>query len=157
MNCYIHPDREATGTCVGCGKFICGECTTPVLEKNYCPQCVAKGIPYQTASSTNTLAILSLIFGIISIPTSFCYGCGIIFAIVAIITGFIARSQIKQSAGRQSGDGLALAGLIIGAIVTALAVIGILCYVGFLIITIVASASSNSSFVPGLWNLASMI
>jgi hypothetical protein len=157
MNCYIHPDREATGTCVGCGKFICAECTTAAMDKNYCPQCVARGIPYQSTSSTNALAIISLIFGIVAIPTSFCYGCGIIFAIVAIITGFIARSQIKQSAGRQGGDGMALAGLIIGAIVAALAVIGILCYVGFLVITLIASAGSNSSFVPGLWNLALIV
>lgn len=153
MNCYIHPDREATGTCVGCGKFICAECTTAVTDKNYCPQCIARGVPYQTSTSTNTLALLSLIFGIVSIPTSLCYGCGIIFAIVAIVTGFIARSQIKQSAGGQTGDGLALGGLIIGAIVTVLAILGVLCYLGVVIISLIASSSHPTSLLPGLWNI----
>jgi len=157
MNCYIHPEREATGTCVGCGKLICGECTTAVLDKNYCPQCVAKGVPYQTSTSTNALAIISLIFGIISIPTAFCYGCGVIFAIVAIITGLIARSQIKQSAIRQSGGGLALTGLIIGSIVTALAIIGVLCYGVVMAIVLITSSASNSSLLPGLWNLTLVI
>jgi hypothetical protein len=149
--CYIHPDREATGTCVGCGKFICGECTTAVMDKNYCPQCIAKGIPYQNTTSTNTLAIISLVFGIISIPTACCYGCGVIFAIVAIITGLIARSQIKQSAGRQGGGGLALAGVIIGAIVAALAVIGGLCYAVSMIIGLLSSSAAGNSLLIGPW------
>ncbi len=151
MNCYIHPDLEATGTCVGCGKFIGPECTTTIADKNYCPQCIAKGIPYQNAASTNTLAIISLVFGIVSIPTACCYGCGVIFAIVAVITGLIARSQIKQSAGRQSGDGLALAGVIIGALVTALALIGGFCYLASVIIGILTSSASRNSLVIGPW------
>jgi peptidyl-prolyl cis-trans isomerase B (cyclophilin B) len=118
---------------------------------------VAKGVPYQTSSSTNALAIISLIFGIISIPTAFCYGCGVIFAIVAIITGLIARSQIKQSAIRQSGGGLALTGLIIGSIVIALAIIGVLCYGVFMAIVLITSSASNSSLLPGLWNLTLVI
>lgn len=40
MNCYIHPEREAVGTCVGCGKFICEECRTEISNKNYCKSCV---------------------------------------------------------------------------------------------------------------------
>lgn len=30
MNCYVHTDKEAVGTCVGCGKFICAECLTEI-------------------------------------------------------------------------------------------------------------------------------
>jgi len=37
-------------------------------------------------------------------------------SIIAIICGHIARSQIKQSQGAQSGDGMALSGLILGYI-----------------------------------------
>jgi len=40
MNCYLHSDREAIGTCVSCGKFICNECKTEILGKNYCKSCV---------------------------------------------------------------------------------------------------------------------
>ena len=157
MNCYIHPDREATGTCVGCGKFICAECTTAVTDKNYCPQCVAKGVPYQTAASTNTLALVSMILGIVSAPLAVCYGCGIVFAIAAIITGLIARSQIKQSGGRQSGDGMALAGLILGGIVIGLVIIGGLCYGAVMIFTLIASAASNHSLLIGVWNSSLLI
>lgn len=40
MNCYVHPEKEAVGTCVGCGKFICSECLTEVQNKNYCKSCI---------------------------------------------------------------------------------------------------------------------
>jgi TM2 domain-containing membrane protein YozV len=38
--CYIHPDVQAIGTCVGCGKFICEDCTTEIKGKNYCKTCL---------------------------------------------------------------------------------------------------------------------
>ena len=38
--CYIHQDAEAIGTCVGCGKFICKDCTTEIKGKNYCKTCL---------------------------------------------------------------------------------------------------------------------
>lgn len=40
MNCYVHPEKEAVGTCVSCGKFICSECVTEIQGKNYCKHCV---------------------------------------------------------------------------------------------------------------------
>lgn len=40
MNCYVHPEKEAVGTCIGCGKFICSECVTEIQGKNYCKNCV---------------------------------------------------------------------------------------------------------------------
>jgi len=40
MHCYVHPDKPAIGTCVGCGKFICSECQTEIQNKNYCKSCV---------------------------------------------------------------------------------------------------------------------
>lgn len=42
MNCYIHDDREAIGTCVNCGKFICHECATEIQNKYYCKGCVSE-------------------------------------------------------------------------------------------------------------------
>jgi hypothetical protein len=42
MNCYVHADKEAIGTCVGCGKFICAECNTEIKGRNYCKKCVAE-------------------------------------------------------------------------------------------------------------------
>jgi len=40
MKCYVHNDKDAVGTCMGCGKFICEECNTEINDKNYCEKCV---------------------------------------------------------------------------------------------------------------------
>ncbi len=55
---------------------------------------------------TNGLAIAALVCGI----------AGIIFitAVLAVVFGFVARSQIRRSSGTQGGEGLALAGIILG-------------------------------------------
>ncbi len=63
----------------------------------------------------NGLAVASLI----------CSCVGLLFAllgILGIIFGFIARSQIRRSQGAQKGDGLALAGIIIGFVSIALVI-----------------------------------
>ncbi len=63
---------------------------------------------------TNPLAIISLVFGILGwtlLP--------FIGMIVAIVTGHLALGQIRQSAGTQSGDGLAIAGLALGYVALA--------------------------------------
>ena len=154
MNCYIHPDREAAGTCSNCGNAICAECAATVAGKTICPPCAAKGIPVPASKPTNTLAILSLIFGIVSVPTAICYGCGAVFAITAIITGFIARRQIQQAGGAQSGNGIALAGLILGIVVTALVLLGGLCYLLIFVFALLSPSGGSHSLLPGLWNLA---
>lgn len=63
----------------------------------------------QTVPETNALAIVSLVFGIIGWTLM-----PVIGNMVAIICGHIARGQIRDSRGAQQGDGLALAGLILG-------------------------------------------
>jgi len=40
LRCYIHNDREAVGTCIGCGNFICSDCRVTINGKNYCEICV---------------------------------------------------------------------------------------------------------------------
>lgn len=62
---------------------------------------------YPPTSKNNGLAIASLVCSFFF----WIYGVG---AILAIVFGFIARSQIKQSNGTQQGGGMALAGIIIG-------------------------------------------
>ena len=58
------------------------------------------------APKTNGLAIASLICS--------CAGLFFLPIIPGIVLGFVARSQIRQSRGTQRGDGLAIAGIIIG-------------------------------------------
>ncbi|MDQ1435319.1 MAG: hypothetical protein QOF59_2135 [Actinomycetota bacterium] len=66
--------------------------------------------PGLAPGSTNGLATAALVLGAVGwIP------CGI-GSLVAIVLGFIARTQIRESRGRQGGDGLALAGIILGFI-----------------------------------------
>jgi uncharacterized protein DUF4190 len=63
--------------------------------------------PVSTPSgSTNGLAIAAFVCSLV--------GLFFVTFIVGIVLGFVARSQIKKSAGQQRGDGLALAAIIIG-------------------------------------------
>ena len=64
---------------------------------------------YSPAPPTNTLAIVSLVSGILS-----WFALPLLGAIVAIITGHMARNEIRNSYGTQGGDALALIGLILG-------------------------------------------
>lgn len=63
---------------------------------------------YNPSAHTNTMAILSLVFAFV-------------FAPVSIVLGHMARKQIRERG--ESGDGLALAGLILGYIFTTLMVL----------------------------------
>ena len=59
-----------------------------------------------TQRSTNGLAIASLVLGIVWI-----YWIG---SILALVFGYVARRQIRESGGRQNGDGMAVAGIVLG-------------------------------------------
>jgi len=62
-----------------------------------------------TGQKTNTLAIVALVTGILGICCGF-------LAIAGVVTGVMGRNQIKASNGLEKGDGMALAGIILGAI-----------------------------------------
>lgn len=62
--------------------------------------------PVPMAPSTNGFSIASLVLGIVWV-----FGIG---SILAVIFGFVARKQIRESGGRQDGGGMALAGIILG-------------------------------------------
>lgn len=66
---------------------------------------------YKPASPTSSLAVVSLVFGILS-------WCVLPFvgAIVAIICGHMARGEIRGASpdSRIEGDGMAVAGLLLG-------------------------------------------
>ena len=69
---------------------------------------------------TSSLAIVSLVCGIVSwiaIP--------LLGSIVAIITGHMARSEIRGSGGSIDGDGLAIGGLILGYLQIAFVALGL--------------------------------
>jgi competence protein ComGC len=68
------------------------------------------------------LAIWSLVLGILGL-VSLLVCIGPLFAIPAVICGHVAHGRIKRSGGALAGDGMAIAGLIIGYISIALAVV----------------------------------
>jgi hypothetical protein len=73
-----------------------------------------------TPPPTSTAAILSLVFGIVSwVALPF------VGAVVAVIAGHIARGDIRRAGGRLDGDGLAVAGLVLGWVQLALIAFGI--------------------------------
>jgi hypothetical protein len=84
------------------------------------------------ATGTNGLAVASLILGIVG--WTFC-GLG---SVLAIVFGFIANSQIRNSGGRQGGSGMAKAGIILGFIGVALIVV-------YFVVAVAVSGSSSST------------
>lgn len=84
---------------------------------------------YRPAAPTSTLAVVSLVFGILA-------WCVLPFvgAIVAIICGHLARSEIRNSSPeqRQEGDGMAVAGLVLGYVQLALGILAVFLLVVFL-------------------------
>jgi hypothetical protein len=87
---------------------------------------------YAPVGGTNGLAIASLVCSLFF----WVWGVG---AILAIIFGFIARSQIRRSGDTQQGGGLALAGIIIGFA-------GIVIGIGLIVALVVASSNSNQPY-----------
>jgi hypothetical protein len=73
---------------------------------------------------TNGFAIASLVLGIVWI-----YGIG---SILALVFGYQAKNQIDASGGRESGRGMAVAGIVLGWI-----------GVGLLVLVIVGVAASS--------------
>ena len=67
---------------------------------------VVQGRLVNTGPTISAPAVVSLVAGILGL---FFFG-----SLIAIISGHISRSQIKESDGRLTGDGMALGGLILG-------------------------------------------
>jgi hypothetical protein len=105
------------------------------------------------APTTNTLAIVSLVSAIVSwfmIP--------LLAAIVAIVTGHMARGEIKRSYGAQGGDVLAVIGLILGYLnVIASCVLPLLVFAGVIsvggICSLCAALSETGSLAITLLSL----
>ena len=109
----------------------CGNCGEPLTPRGgrpprFCPRCGCR-LPSKpaakpdylpaAAAGVSTPAIVSLVLGIIALPTP--GGC-FPFGLAAILLGVYARGQIESSHGRLRGHGLATAGIVLGAISSAL-------------------------------------
>ena len=79
-----------------------------------------------TTIRTSNLAIISLVSGLLGwtiLPW--------VASLVAIVTGHMARAEIRRSAGTMEGDGLALAGLVLGYAMVVISFIGLMLIVLF--------------------------
>ena len=97
------------------------------------------------AKNDSTLAIVSLVTGIIGwtiIP--------FIGSIVAVITGHLAKKEIRDSGGTLGGDGMALAGLILGYTMIGLFILGIIIFFT-VILALIPTISNSIQGFTSLW------
>ena len=90
------------------------------------PPPAAYAAPEPVSSGTNGFAIASLVLGILWISW--------IGSILALVFGYIAKSQINRSGGAQGGRGLAIAGIVLGWI-------GIATLILYIVFVVVAVAN----------------
>ncbi len=101
-------NAEGSTICQSCGASL----TLPVYPS-----------PAQAAvrpAPTSGLATASLIFGILGLTLLPTLG-----SIVAVVLGYMARSEINSSAGQLEGSSLATAGLVLGYIGVGLTLLGL--------------------------------
>jgi len=77
---------------------------------------------YSPPKTTSGLAVASMVTSIVGAATLFCWGLGGIIGLVGAILGHVARRKIRTSG--EAGDGMALAGIIVGWIVLGLGIVG---------------------------------
>lgn len=101
------------------------------------------GYGYGYPQRANGKATAALWTGIGSLVLTFCCGLGVL-GVLPIVLGVKARSEIRASGGQQEGDGMALAGIITGAVAIVLSIAVIA-----LIVVAIASGQANFGTGPG--------
>ena len=101
------------------------------------------GVPLQ--GRTNPLAITSMILSICALPFLFCYGVGGLLGLAGAIVGHVAKRRIAASG--EGGDGMAMAGIIIGWIALALGIV-VAIIVGFVVADVIHSGDGIPAPVP---------
>lgn len=81
--------------------------------------------PAVPAPQTSTMAIVSLVTGILG-----WFALPLIGGIIAVVCGTIARKEIKNSRGLFTGDGMAIAGIVLGSINIAMVALFLCCWLG---------------------------
>ena len=86
------------------------------INANNCKACgmpfTMEGTTVQASGTNNGFCVASLVLGIISIPTF----CAIVTPVLAIVFGCIGYAQASKAENETSGKGMAIAGMICGAI-----------------------------------------
>lgn len=90
------------------------------------------------ALPTSTMAIISLIMAIAGF--SFL---PLIGSIAALITGYLARKETNATPPTASGDGMAIAGIVMGWVQLGLTIIGLCCFVLYFVFIVGAVATQG--------------
>ncbi|MDQ3321021.1 MAG: DUF4190 domain-containing protein [Acidobacteriota bacterium] len=93
------------------GQQIEQQWSPPVPQSDWQSQNVGQNASIQPQGQDKTLAIVSLVCGILSLTC-----CGPITGIAALITGFIAKNNVDANPQQYEGRGMATAGMIMGGI-----------------------------------------
>lgn len=104
--------------------------------------------PAPVYKQDSSLAIASLICGLVGwtfIP--------VLGAIAAVILGHLAKKEIRESNGQFSGEGMALAGLILGYIQIGLVILAVICILAFAFAVAAGITSSVSGYSTYLMSL----
>lgn len=118
----------------------------PVGKGAYPPPVYPAYGPPVAVPPTNGMAIASMVVSIVGILGLCGYGLGGYIGIVGAILGHVSRKQIRERG--ENGDGMALAGIVMGWLATAIAVLATIALVVFFVWLAKQDPSTfnNSSF-----------
>ena len=106
----------------------------PYASSGYPPPgypAAAPGYGYPAPRPNNGMAIASMVVSIVGVLGLCGYGLGGYIGIVGAILGHVSRKQIRERG--EQGDGMAMAGIILGWIATGIAVLATIAIVIFIV------------------------
>jgi hypothetical protein len=84
--------------------------------------------PRTVAGPSQSLAVWSMVLGLVSMTLGWCCSFGLLTAPVAIVLGIVALSQIKSQPNRYTGKPLAVTGIVSGGLYFVVLAVIILIY-----------------------------
>lgn len=119
---------QGAAFCATCGRALAGG---PVVQAPPSTIPAPLGQPYAVSvhvaeAKTSGMAIASLVFGIMGLLTGWIPVVGVtgwVMAILAIVLGASALSQINRSAGQVGGKGMAISGIVLGIATLGIAIL----------------------------------
>ncbi|MDQ1637468.1 MAG: hypothetical protein QOF62_807 [Pyrinomonadaceae bacterium] len=84
--------------------------------------------PRTVAGPSQSLAVWSMVLGLVSMTLGWCCSFGLLTAPVAIVLGIVALSQIKSQPNRYTGKPLAITGIVSGGLYFVVLAVIILIY-----------------------------
>jgi type IV pilus assembly protein PilA len=144
----FQPEVEMASLCAACGNIVaaddrfcrvCGSAVVAVPSVATANVRLTPATPAQTSGKATASLVCGLLF---FIPLAF---------VAAIVFGHLALSEIRKSAGRLKGEGLAIAGLVLGyAWIVSIPVILIIAAIAIPNLLRARMAANESSAVAGI-------